>query len=174
LAKKPGYTIAAMLTLALGIGANTAIFSGLNAILLKALLFRDPDNLMAVYLASPGSIAQLDARVLGFNFAIALLAGLLFGVLPALRASRADLNGVLKRVAGGPGEVFGRFRRMGPLSLLVGAEIALSFVLLIGAGLMLRSFEHTQQTALGFDPKNVLTFPFESQRAAGSLPRQDA
>ena len=107
------------------------------------------------------NVAQLDARVLVFNFAIALLAGLLFGVLPALRASRADLNSVLKGVAGGPGEVFGRVRRMGPLSLLVGAEIALSLVLLIGAGLMLRTFERTQQTALGFDPKNVLTVKFD-------------
>src|ERR1043166_6360031 len=107
------------------------------------------------------NIAQLDARVLGFNFAIALLAGLLFGVLPAMRASRADVNSVLKGAAAGPGEAFGKFRRMGPLSLLVGAEVALSFVLLIGAGLMLRSFERTQQTALGFDPKNVLTVKFD-------------
>src|SRR3569832_3005604 len=55
LARRPSYTAIAVLTLALGIGANTAIFSGLNAILLKSLPFRQPDNLMMVYLVNPDS-----------------------------------------------------------------------------------------------------------------------
>ena len=116
------------------------------------------------------NIAQFDARLLGFNFVVAFVAGLLFGLLPALRASRPDVNGILKGVGSSPSEAFGKLRRVGPLSLLVVAEIALSFVLLVGAGLMLRSFQRMQQTSIGFDPKNVLTMKFDlSKRERGAL-----
>jgi len=109
------------------------------------------------------NIAQFDARLLAFNFVVAFVAGLFFGLLPAVRATRPDVNGILKGAGGGssPSEAFGKLRRAGPLSVLVVAEIALAFVLLVGAGLMLRSFERTQQTSIGFDSKNVLTMKFD-------------
>jgi predicted permease len=107
------------------------------------------------------NVATLDASVLIFNFVVAITAGLLFGLLPAIRASRPDVNSALKDVATGPAESFGRFRGLGPVSLLVIAEVALSLVLLAGAGLMLRSFQTMQHTDIGFDPKNILTMKFD-------------
>jgi putative ABC transport system permease protein len=98
--------------------------------------------------------ASLDARVLAFTGLVTLLTGALFGAMPALRASRPDLVGPLKE--GGRSSALGRsgqrFRRT-----LVAAEIALSVVLVIGAGLMVRSFWQLQQIELGLNPENVLT-----------------
>jgi putative ABC transport system permease protein len=107
------------------------------------------------------NVAQLDSTVLVFNFAIAILVGLLFGLLPALKASKPDINNTLKDVASGTAESFGKLRRIGPRSLLVISEVALSFVLLVGAGLMLRSFGLMQSTKIGFDPGHVLTMKFD-------------
>ena len=101
-----------------------------------------------------------DWRVLGFNFALALLTGLLFGLFPALQSAFADVNEALKAEASGP--VFGRGghrgpRRVGARGLLVAGEIALSLVLLIGAGLLARSLARLQAVDLGFMPEGVVT-----------------
>jgi predicted permease len=94
----------------------------------------------------------VDGMVLGFTAAAAVVAALAFGVVPALRASRADLGQVLKtRGAGGGG---GHRLRNG----VVVAEVALSIVLLVGAGLMVRSFAALQRVEPGYDPGEVLTF----------------
>ena len=77
---------------------------------------------------------SIDARVLAFALAISIGSSLLFGLVPALRASRVDLNDVLKQ--GARGSSGGRRRGR---SLLLVAEVALSMVLLVGAGLMMRS-----------------------------------
>lgn len=107
---------------------------------------------------APGDIPRLaetsvDARVLLFTLGVSLLASLLFGLAPALQASRADLNDALKqgtvRAAGAGGA--GRIREV-----LVVAEIALSVILLIGAGLLIRSFVALHNIGLGFRPESVL------------------
>ena len=95
---------------------------------------------------------NLDLRVLGFTAGITLLTGLIFGAAPALQTSRVDLNDTLKE--GGRGNTGVRTRAR---SLLVVTEIALSLVLLVGAGLMIQSFLRLRRVNIGLDPKNVLT-----------------
>jgi putative ABC transport system permease protein len=95
---------------------------------------------------------SIDPRVLGFTIVITLLTGLIFGAVPALQTSRVDLNDTLKE--GGRGTVGGRSRSR---SFLVVTEIALSLVLLVGAGLMIQSFLRLRRVNVGLDPTNVLT-----------------
>jgi predicted permease len=95
----------------------------------------------------------LDAHVLLFTAGISLLAGMLFGLAPALRTARTDLNETLKQ--GGRGTTGSR---QGMQRVFVIAEVALALVLLIGAGLMVRSLSHLWRTNPGFDPHNVITF----------------
>ncbi|HJO39147.1 MAG: hypothetical protein QGF21_07150 [Vicinamibacterales bacterium] len=95
----------------------------------------------------------LDARVLGFTALVTLTTSVVFGLMPAVQASRPDLVGALKE--GGHGASGGRGRRRAR-SLLVVGEVALALVLLIGAGLLIRSFWLLQQVDPGFDADNVL------------------
>ncbi len=95
----------------------------------------------------------VDGRVLAFTFFVALLTGIVFGLAPALRASRVDLNGVLKD--GGRGSVGKGHHRL--RSLFVVVQVALSLVLLIGAGLLVRSYQRIQNSNPGFDARNVLS-----------------
>ncbi len=94
----------------------------------------------------------LNGQVLSFTFALSLLVGIIFGLIPALQASRPDLNQSLKegspRASGGSGRT---------RSVPVVCQIALSLVLLIGAGLMIKSFLRLQQVDPGFQTENVLT-----------------
>ncbi len=94
----------------------------------------------------------IDRRVLGFALGISVASSLVFGLLPALRASRVDLNDVLKEGARGSSGA----RRRGRNALLV-AEVALSMVLLVGAGLMMRGFLREQRDLPGFDTTRLLT-----------------
>ena len=103
---------------------------------------------------------SIDLRVLGFTLAITLLTGLIFGALPALQTSRVDLNDNLKEGGRGAGGVRSRAR-----SLLVVTEIAMSLVLLVGAGLMVQSFLRLQRVNIGLNPKNVLTATLVLPRA---------
>ena len=96
---------------------------------------------------------HMDGAVLGFTFLVALITSLLSGTAPAL-AARETVVGTLKE--GGVQSTIGRGRhRM--RSLLIVAQVAVSFLLLIGAGLMLRSFRKLQHVDPGFQPENVLT-----------------
>ena len=95
-----------------------------------------------------------DARVLGFTFFVSVVAGTLFGLVPALQASKTDMNESLNEGgAKGGGSGGGKVR-----SALVIFEIALALVLLIGAGLMIKSFVNLLKTNLGFKPEHILTF----------------
>src|SRR5215204_1892524 len=94
----------------------------------------------------------VDLRVLGFTLGITVLTGLIFGVMPALQTSRVDLNDTLKE--GGRGNTGIRSRAR---SFLVVAEIAMSLMLLVGAGLMIQSFLRLRSVNIGLNPKNVLT-----------------
>jgi putative ABC transport system permease protein len=93
---------------------------------------------------------RVDLRALGFTLIVSLLTGLIFGLAPAWQASKLNLNGTLKE--GGRG---GDSRR-GLRGALVVGEVALALVLLLSAGLMIRSFANLQNAPLGFTPENVL------------------
>ncbi len=97
----------------------------------------------------------LDPIVLGFTAAAAIASALLFGIVPALRASRVDVADML-RASGRSSSLSGagKWLRAG----VVTAEVALAFVLLVGSGLMIRSFVALQRAEPGFDPNGVLTF----------------
>jgi putative ABC transport system permease protein len=93
----------------------------------------------------------VDGRVLAFTAVLAVLTGLLFGLMPALRAYRMGMVAAINE--GGRGGTTSRRSN----SALVAAQFALSFVLLIGAGLLLKSFHRLQSVDLGFNPENLLT-----------------
>jgi putative ABC transport system permease protein len=99
---------------------------------------------------------NLDWRVLGFNFALALATGLLFGLLPALQSSFINVNTALKEGVGGSGAGFHGRRKSGVRGLLVIGETALALLLLGGAGLMINSLLRLQSVNLGFAPENLL------------------
>jgi putative ABC transport system permease protein len=95
---------------------------------------------------------RINGTVLAFTLGLSVLTGLAFGVLPALRASRPDLDALLREAhSTDPGSR----RRL--RSALVVTEIALSLMLLIGAGLLLRSFAKVSRVDLGFQPRGILT-----------------
>jgi putative ABC transport system permease protein len=96
----------------------------------------------------------IDIRLLGFTLVLSISTGLLFGILPALRASRVDLSGTLKEGGRGSGAGSSSHR---VLRLLVVSEIALSVILLVGAGLMINSFVRLQQVDPGFRSDGLLT-----------------
>jgi len=108
---------------------------------------------------------QLDWRVLSFNFALALLTGVLFGLLPAIQSSFTSVNETLKEGAGGSVIGFRSLRRLSARSVLVVCELALSLVLLVGAGLMIKSLTRLQSVNLGFVPENVVLMGVPSRTA---------
>jgi predicted permease len=122
----------------------------------------------------PGNIPRveglrMDGKVFAFTIAISLLSGIVFGLAPAIQSSRLSLNSSLKeggRSGEGPGK-----RRI--RSTLVVAEIALSMMLLIGAGLMIRSFVALQRISVGINPDNLvtmhLTLPGSRYRERGQI-----
>jgi putative ABC transport system permease protein len=95
----------------------------------------------------------ISTKMLAFSFGIALLTGLLSGLVPALQASRPQLNEVLKE--GGRSMAIGSGHRL--RSAFVITEIALAVVLLVGAGLLLKSLMHILRSSPGFNPENLLT-----------------
>jgi putative ABC transport system permease protein len=96
----------------------------------------------------------INWQVFGFTLGVTVLAGLIFGLFPALQTSRPNLNETLKDSGQRGSETGGRNRAGG---LLIVSEIALSFILLAGAGLLIKSFLHLREINPGFNPDNVLT-----------------
>jgi putative ABC transport system permease protein len=115
---------------------------------MDALLALAPNNLPRV------TETSLDGRVLGFALLVTLLTGVLFGSAPAWRASKTNLVKALKDGSRGAGNAGGQ--RLGR-SLIV-AQVAVTFCLLSGAGLLLNSLRRLSNVNPGFDPRNVLTF----------------
>ena len=150
--------------LALGAGRRRLILQLLNESLVLSLLGGAVALLMVSWVTGlllqlvPATLPRINevgfnSRVLLFTFGISLLTGILFGLVPALQASRPDVLAGLKEGTAGAG--FGaRSNRL--RGLLVVTELALSLVLMIGAGLLLRSFWQVMEVNPGFNPQNVL------------------
>ena len=102
----------------------------------------------------PGAYLHVDARVFAVSLAVSLLSALVFGMIPALRATRVNLNESLKEAAARAG---GGLHPRRLRNALVGGQVALGMVLMVGFGLLLRSFLHVESSRLGYDPRNVLT-----------------
>jgi putative ABC transport system permease protein len=134
--------------------AGGAVGAALAYAALGALVEMLPADFPALLRAQ----VRLDGTVLGFGIALALASGVVFGLLPALRGGRASLESALRAGARATGS--GRLR-----SALVVAEVALALVLLVGAGLMVRSLAHLNGVDKGFQADGVLT---------GSVPAPDA
>jgi putative ABC transport system permease protein len=135
-----------------------SVLGGLAALLLAVWDLSLTQNTLPPFILQhiPGlKHLQADWRALVFTIAVALLAGILAAVVPALHVSRPDLNEVLKEGARGGAASPSRHRLR---SMLVVAEIALALVLLVSAGLMVRGFRNLANENLGFDRSHVLTF----------------
>ncbi|HEY2352610.1 MAG TPA: ABC transporter permease [Candidatus Acidoferrum sp.] len=110
------------------------------------------------FIDQSGIDLSLDAHVLLFTFGVAILTGFIFGLVPAVKASRPDLMDTLK--AGGRGGTMG-WKRDPLRSLLVVGEMALALIALVGAGLFLRSMQNAQKIDLGFESANLLSMNFD-------------
>jgi putative ABC transport system permease protein len=114
---------------------------------------------------------RIDAKVLGVALLISLLTGVVFGLAPALQASKLDLNESLKE--GRRSTAFGP-RHYWVRHLFVISEVALALMLLVGSGLMIKSFWRLHQVPLGFDPRRVLTAQIVLPSARYDEPQQQA
>jgi putative ABC transport system permease protein len=97
---------------------------------------------------------QMDGRVLAFIAILSVLTGVIFGIVPALKATRPDLTGSIKQGGGGASSGVASRRLRGTLVVV---EVALAFMLLVGAGLLIRSFMTMRSVSTGFDATNVIT-----------------
>jgi predicted permease len=140
-------TESAMLFLAGGIAGLV-----LGTISVRALLAVNPGNIPRI--GENGSGVTLDWHVCGFALAVSLLTGLIFGLIPALGVSRADLSSTIKESGSRTGT---GLRHNKTRSVLVIAEMALALVLLCGAALLIRTFIALRMVNPGFDARNVLT-----------------
>ncbi|HEX9424746.1 MAG TPA: ABC transporter permease [Pyrinomonadaceae bacterium] len=131
-----------------------------------ALMALEPDNIPRL------NEVGVDARVFLFTIAVSIVTGIVFGLVPGMRAAKPDLNEALKEGSRGS---MGSAASKRTLGVLVALEVALSLVLLVGAGLMIKSFIRLQQANLGFNPENVLAvnltlpesrYPEERQQAS--------
>ena len=167
---------------ALGAGRWRIIRQLLTESLLLALVGGALGLLLAMWgvdllvAASPTDLPRvreigLDANVLGFTALVSILTGIMFGVAPALQSSKLDLNESLKD--GGRGSTDG-LRRNRVRSLLVVSEVALSLVLLVGAGLLIRSFVYLLNSSPGFDTQSVLITDIPLSRSRYATGEQQA
>ena len=118
----------------------------------RALLAISPAGLPRI--GEDGAAIGIDWRVLGFTLAVSLLTGILFGLFPAIGASRLDLNSTLKESSSRSGT---GFRQSKARSMLVISEVSLALILLVGAALLIRTFMALRGVDPGFDSHNILT-----------------
>jgi putative ABC transport system permease protein len=140
---------------------GTAIGVGLAYLGIRQLLAIAPENLPRL------NAIAIDLRVLAFAVVAGLLSAVLFGVIPALRTAKPNLMETL-RAAGRTGAL----GAAGLRNAVVVVEVALAFVLLIGSGLMFRTFLNIQRVNLGFNPQGLLTFQLLGN--IGNSPEQAA
>src|SRR5579864_1201165 len=113
---------------------------------------------------------RVDGWVLAFTFGVSILSGVLFGLAPAWQSTRSDVHESLKE--GGRGGATAGTKRQRMRGLLVVSEVALAMVLLVGSGLMIRSFTRLLQVPPGFDPHNVLTIQLSLPESKYAKPAQ--
>jgi predicted permease len=170
--------------LALGVGrlrlvrqllTESVLLGSLGGLL--GLLFASWGTRLLLPLLSQGEIPvhlnlNPDTRVLTFTVAVSVLAGVLFGLMPAFLATRVDLNSALKNdtpaLATGAGS---RGASMTFGQIFVIAQVAFSLLLLIGAGLFVRSFQNLQQAEIGFVRENLLVLKLEPEGSGNKTPR---
>ena len=112
---------------------------------------------------------RVDGRVMAFAALVSILTGIVFGLAPAIHASRTNLNDALSTRTGG---LSARVRGIEMRGVFVVAQLALSIVLLVGAGLLTRTLVKLQQVDLGFDTSNLLTMEFRLPATKYSQPKQ--
>ncbi|MGH9612997.1 MAG: ABC transporter permease, partial [Bryobacteraceae bacterium] len=151
--------------LAIGAGRRRLIRQFLTESVLLALIggavgfvlaFWASDLLVTFFASGKNPVAldvSPDLRILGFTAAVSLLTGILFGLAPALRGTRLDLTPALKNASGGKSTV-----RLGLSKALVVSQVALCLLLLIGAGLFVRTLQNLETANLGFNRSNLLLF----------------
>ena len=182
LARYTARTKEVAIRLALGAGRKQLIRQLLTESLLLALMGGAAGVLLALWgldlivALRPDSLMQLedvtlDRSVLVCSLALSILTGLLFGLVPALQATRADLNHALKQ--GTQSSYAASGRRWFRQSLVV-VEVALSFVLLVGAGLLIRSFIKLQQQDVGFRPDHLISMRLALPRSRYANETQQA
>jgi predicted permease len=132
------------------VGGTLGLALGVSGI--RALLAVNPGNIPRI--GADGSSVTADWRVVAFTVAVSLVTGIVFGLFPALQASRADLNLTLKEGGGRSGS---GFRQNKARSVLVVVEVALALVLLVGASLLIRSYMALRAVNPGFVSQRVLT-----------------
>jgi predicted permease len=160
------------------LGANRARM--IRQILTECLLLALAGGTLGLFIAAWGTSAairllpdalpratdvHLDARVLLFTLIASVLAGFLFGLIPAWKTSSTQVHETLKE--GGRGGSGTRHRTQG---VIVAVEMALALVLLTGAGLMIRTLSKLWDTSPGFDPSNVTSFSISSAQPFGNSP----
>ncbi|MEO8663302.1 MAG: ABC transporter permease, partial [Bryobacteraceae bacterium] len=148
-----GRLIRQMLTESLLLSLTGAMLGSLIGIAaIRALLTVNTANLPRI--GEKGELVGADWRVLAFTVGVAVVTAILFGLIPALQSSRADLGATLKESGGRSGS---GFRQNKARTILVVTEIALAVVLVIGAALLIRTSLALASVNPGFDPHNVLT-----------------
>ncbi len=150
---------------------ESLLLAGLGGV---AGLFLAYEGMMLINVLLPRTIPRsgaisVDGAVLAFTCALTVLAGLLFGTLPALRASQTVLTETLK--AGSP-TLGGSVGAQRVRASLVVSQVALTVVLLTGAGLLIKSFMRLQQSRLGFRPERLLTARVSLPRSVYATPQQ--
>jgi putative ABC transport system permease protein len=132
--------------------AGGALGLALGAAGVRALLALNPVDIPRI--GEHGAAVAMDWRVLEFTVFVSLATGVLFGLIPALGVSRADLSATLKEGGGRAGT---GLRQNRTRALLVVSEVALALVLLVGAALLIRTFVALRRVDPGFDAHNILT-----------------
>jgi putative ABC transport system permease protein len=135
-----------------------AVLGGVAGLALGVLMFRGILALLPPFFLPPQAEIGVNLRVTVFLAALTLLTGMLFGIVPAMQASRRNPVDALKEAGRGNA---GSRRRFVLRNALIVSQVALAFVLLSGAGLLIRSFDRLTSVDAGFDATNVVTMSFQ-------------